>query len=1022
MTWLLVPQVYILAIATVISAFLAITAWRRRESPVEDLFFKSMVAVTVWTCAYTFEAAAVEPSAKVFFTQIGYTGLVYLPPLMLMFVMEYAEHRRPSPYILVPAWILSSLTLLFAWTNPWHGWIWSGFSPGAAQENILIYHRGPWYWLAVSYYYVLFFLSFLILVRRFINSSTLDRRRVGIMILGFLFPVAGGIFYVFNLGPIPNLDWSALGCVGMNIVYAWNLFRIQMLDLVPVARGNIFENLDEGLIVLNTQAKIVDVNPAALSLFNLSNQEVIAKPITEIIPSLGPYINVTKPLDEIIQDDHIRAWLDLRVNPLYDKQDKLLGRLIIVHDITERKQAEERIKILSQALEYSPAPIVLMNCDGNIEFTNPSFSLLYGFSTEESLGQKPNDLLDSGIYSKDFYDEMWSTITVWGNWQGELCNRAKSGTLIWAFVTISPIKNEQSEISHFVAVHIDITENKKLIGKLEDAKMVAEAATLAKSEFLANMSHEIRTPMNAIIGMTSLLMDTKLNPEQHNFADVIRSSGDTLLNLINDILDFSKIEAGKLQLEYAPFDLRTCVEEAIDLVSMRAGEKKLELAYQIAPETPEFVAGDLSRLRQILVNLFSNAIKFTEKGEVFLSVSSEEILVVPDEENDQNESPFGIQKLNPLAPIHRLHFSVQDTGIGIAQDKMEYLFQSFTQLDTSTTRKYGGTGLGLSISKQLCEMMGGSIWVESEGIAGRGSTFHFTVVVEVRENRRTPLFGVERPLFDGRHVLIVDDNETNRTIIKHYIESWNMVPHLASSAAEALHFLAQWEGGGKELDLILVDMHMPDMDGIDLAHSIRKQSTYHTLPLIMITSLGYNQPDDISGLFTQCVNKPIKPSLLFDALAGALSGEQVVSRGRRKTDTQYNPDMARQHPLHLLLAEDNTINQQVITRQLERLGYRIDIAANGLEVLQSLRRQNYDAILMDVHMPEMDGLETTRRICEEWTAAERPRIIALTANAMAGDREICLAAGMNDYISKPVQIQELVRALKACKPIGLPGK
>ncbi len=980
----------------------------------ENLFFWLMLAVTIWTFAYTFEAAAVEPAAKILFTQIGYIGLVFIPPLLLSFVMEYADHKRPSRYILIPALVLSSITLLLAWTNAWHGWLWSGFSVASVKDNIIIYHHGPWFWVSSTYYYVMFSMSSFFLVRRYINSSALDRRRVGIMIIGCLFPFVGGVLYIFNLGPIPYLDWSAISCTGMNLVYAWNLYRFKMLDLVPVARGNIFESLDEGLIVLNAQAQIVDINPAALKLFRMAGKRVIGQPIDEIIPFLNRFIHATRPYAELVQNDENAAWLDLRVAPLLDQQANLIGRLIMVHDVTERKQVEERMIVLSQALEHSPVPILLMDRDGSIEYVNPSFSVLYGFSAEETLGQKPNTLLDAGIHTQEFYNEMWNTVTAWGNWQGELCNRAKNGELIWAFVTISPIKDWRGEIMHFVAVQLDITENKKLIAKLEDARLTAEAATRAKSEFLANMSHEIRTPMNAIIGMTSLLMDTKLDSEQHNFADVIRGSGDSLLTLINDILDFSKIEAGKMQLEYAPFDLRTAVEEAIDLVSMRAGEKKLELAYHITPETPEYVAGDLTRLRQILVNLFSNAIKFTAQGEVFLSVSSEEIANV----SDGNGRPLnlGMQKFDPQALIHRLHFALKDTGIGIPKEKIEHLFQSFTQLDTSTTRKYGGSGLGLSISKQLCEMMGGSIWAESTGVAGEGSTFHFTVVVEVRKDRRTPLFGVEHSHLEGRRVLIVDDNETNLTILRRYLESWMMIAHAASSASEALAFLAECYAEDEKLDLILLDMHMPDMDGVVLAHTIRQQAAFQNLPLIMITSLGYGQPENAPDLFAQCVSKPIKPSLLFDALAGVLTGQHVSPRTRRKSDPHYNPEMGQQHPLHLLLAEDNTINQQVITRQLERLGYRIDIAANGLEVIQALRRQSYDAILMDIHMPEMDGLEATRRICQEWGADERPRIIAMTANAMSGDREICLAAGMDDYLSKPVQIQELVRALQECKP------
>jgi CheY-like chemotaxis protein len=285
-------------------------------------------------------------------------------------------------------------------------------------------------------------------------------------------------------------------------------------------------------------------------------------------------------------------------------------------------------------------------------------------------------------------------------------------------------------------------------------------------------------------------------------------------------------------------------------------------------------------------------------------------------------------------------------------------------------------------------------------------------------DRRTASIDVDKLQLEGRQVLIVDSSETNRNIMKRHIESWKMIPHVASSGTEVLDLLKEWNAEGKKLDLALIDMHIPDMDGMSLARSIHRQPGFQALPLIIVTPLGYNQPDEAYGLFAQSISKPIKPSLLFDVLISVLTGRQATQRGRRNGETHYNADMGRQHPLRLLLAEDNTINQQVITRQLERLGYRIDIAANGLEVLQALHRQNYDAILMDIHMPEMDGLEASRRICQEWAALERPRLIALTANAMSGDRETCLAAGMDDYISKPVQIQELVRALEECQPRG----
>ena len=692
------------------------------------------------------------------------------------------------------------------------------------------------------------------------------------------------------------------------------------------------------------------------------------------------------------------------------------GTVSIYSDITELKNREQllveaadakdaALDELSVVLESIDYGVLFLDDDLKIRVTNHAYRKLWNipesfYKNNPSLREDMEYTHKLGGYLVD--DSDWQTYV-----EGRL-NAIRSGSSQREELRLVDGRTLQHQFIALPAgghmlTYFDISDMKEAEETLRSARDIAEQATSAKSKFLATMSHEIRTPMNGIIGMSNLLLNTDLDKGQEDFTRTIIDSAESLLTVINDVLDFSKIEAGKFDLDPQATDLRECIEGALDLVTASVDQKKLNLAYLLERDTPEGVIADAGRLRQILLNLLNNAIKFTERGEIVLRIavaasSEQPALTTMATEPDKN--------------LTALHFSVSDTGIGIPEDKIDQLFDSFTQVDASTTRVYGGTGLGLAISKNLVEMMGGRIWVESE--VDRGTTFHFTInLPRVHIDRRVVLHEVKPDLADKK-LLIVDDNLTNRKILSIQADEWAMVNEETESPVQAL----DWIRNGKSFDIAILDMSMPEMDGVELARSIRQHRSEKELPLILLSSLAtisdIPKEELDEACFTAKLAKPIKPSALLEIMLETFSSQaQTFSRRERNSDDNIDEQLGKTLPLDILLVDDNKTNQKLASLVLKRLGYSVDIAVNGADAVEKQNGNPYDVILMDIEMPVMDGVDATKaiRVAEKSTKSSA-YIIATTANAMQGDRELYLAAGMDGYISKPMRINELVSALE----------
>ncbi|MCX8157727.1 MAG: ATP-binding protein [Verrucomicrobiae bacterium] len=660
----------------------------------------------------------------------------------------------------------------------------------------------------------------------------------------------------------------------------------------------------------------------------------------------------------------------------------------LAEELEGHQRADSNVRKLSRALENSPIAVIITDAQGRMEYVNPKFEELTGYTAAEAVGQNPR-ILKSGLMPPELYRDLWDSLLQRGCWVGEMLNRRKDGTLYWEMAHISSLKDAQGRITNFVAAMEDITERKRAQEELQAAKVAAEEAARAKSEFLANMSHEIRTPMNGVIGLTSLLEHTPLTPEQRDLVGSIRASGEALLMLLNDILDYSKIEAGRLELHPEDFHLADCLRETLQALAPRAAQKELNLAAIIEPAVPLQMRGDSLRLRQILLNLVGNAIKFTAHGEVVVKVAL-----------GDPEPAAGIASREGLV----LHVAVRDTGPGIPPEHMARLFQKFSQGDASVTRRHGGTGLGLAISKRLVEMMGGRIWVESQ--VNEGSTFHFTVGFAPACTQAPQ---EELPRMGGRSLLLLSGNYTNRLMLEVAAQQLGLKIQKAATVDRLWQMLQT----GPLPDGILIEPWAAPEQLRELIVELAG-----ALPQVRLGVLTYRETD-IKHLQPQ--NLPLaggvyKPLLSTDLPRQLMALWEGQARPVTAAAATLDGTLARRLPLNILLVDDNPINLKVGVGALEKLGYAPGTAAHGYEALEALERGTYDLVLLDVQMPGLDGLEVTRRVRQQFPPERQPIIVALTAGAMQGDRERCLAAGMNDYLSKPFRAQQLQQVIEKWHP------
>lgn len=747
---------------------------------------------------------------------------------------------------------------------------------------------------------------------------------------------------------------------------------------------NTFNSIADMIFLTDDQGNIVRCNYSAKENFHTSFENMIGQSLTEVLFPGRAVADLTSAIGKDAQFAGLPGHYEVSVYPIV-LDSELQRTLYILHNYTNRRNAEMEMLNQKQYFEAlvinNPAAIVVLNSAGNIQSCNPAFEKLFGYTTEEVHGKDIDSLITSNEMLKEA--ESYTKRARVEPVQETGVRLRKDGSLVEVKILAVPVKIGEERLGT-LAIYYDISE-------LQNARREAETANQAKSEFLANMSHEIRTPMNGVIGMMELALDTPMTAEQRDFLKIALESAETLLSLLNDILDYSKIEAKKLEFESIDFNLRTTVEDVTFALAPRAQSKGLEMVCLIHPELLCDLQGDPGRLRQILVNLVGNAIKFTSQGEIV--IRAEPIT------EDQTHAV--------------IRFSVEDTGIGIPKERQGSIFERFTQVDGSTTRRYGGSGLGLTICRQLVEGMGGQIGLEST--SGVGSKFWFTIKFEKQLQPKAEVLQIhhrDSTNLNKVHILVVDDNSTNRLVLTRMAEGFNFRADAASGGSSGLELLRSAFRGGDPYEIVLLDMQMPYMDGEQAAKEMLNDPAGKQTSIIILTSMG--ERGDAARLkeigCSGYLLKPVKQQVLYDALLTVL-GQKKKTGHTDQLITRHTLSEARREGVRILLAEDNPVNQKLAIIILQKSGFSVDAVTNGFQAIEKLKTQTYNAVLMDIQMPEMDGLEATRHIRSDPQIIKRVPIIAMTANALEGDKYECLEAGMDDYISKPIDAKALIAIL-----------